>query len=205
MRIRILLCLTAIAAMPLVAQNINTNVTLSSTGTPSVYGSPLTLTATVTPAAAPGVVTFYDGVDIIGTAPVSGGKATFTTSLLASGTRSLTARYVAGVSSGYNPSLSLPWTQVVNAQPERNLLVQSPTTFAGSGPYFEALGDFNGDGKADLAVLVDQDANNVAVLLGNGTGGFSACEPQPLRDRHAAGSGGSGGFQRRWQLGSGGR
>ena len=166
--------------MPLVAQtNINTSVTVSSPGTPSIYGSPLTLTATVTPSAATGVVTFYDGVSILGTAPIASGAATFTTALLASGTRSITARYVAGANSGYNPSLSSPWTQAVNAQPERDLVAQSPGTFAGSGPYFEAVGDFDGDGKADLAI-VDQNSNNVTVLLGNGAGGFAPSSNSPF-------------------------
>ncbi len=37
-----------------------------------------------------------------------------------------------------------------------------------------AVGDFNGDGKADLAVANDTDGNNVSVLLGNGNGTFQA-------------------------------
>src|SRR2546423_10806027 len=36
-----------------------------------------------------------------------------------------------------------------------------------------ATGDFNGDGKADLA-WADQSASNVGVLLGNGDGSFQA-------------------------------
>jgi uncharacterized protein (TIGR03437 family) len=36
-----------------------------------------------------------------------------------------------------------------------------------------AIGDFNGDGKGDLAVA-NSTSSNVSVLLGNGTGGFSA-------------------------------
>src|SRR5215471_2243572 len=44
---------------------------------------------------------------------------------------------------------------------------------AGSGPNSVALGDFNADGKPDLAVA-NVNSNNVSVLLGDGTGGFSA-------------------------------
>ena len=44
---------------------------------------------------------------------------------------------------------------------------------AGSSPYSVAVGDFNGDGKADLAVANDG-SNNVSVLLGNGNGTFQA-------------------------------
>ena len=35
------------------------------------------------------------------------------------------------------------------------------------------MGDFNGDGKQDLAVANDS-SDNVSILLGNGTGNFSA-------------------------------
>jgi hypothetical protein len=36
-----------------------------------------------------------------------------------------------------------------------------------------AVGDFNGDGNADLAIA-NQGSHSVSILLGNGTGGFSA-------------------------------
>jgi Ca2+-binding RTX toxin-like protein len=45
-----------------------------------------------------------------------------------------------------------------------NITVQSP--------FAVAVGDFNGDNKLDLATA-NQNANNIAVLMGNGTGGFS--------------------------------
>ena len=41
----------------------------------------------------------------------------------------------------------------------------------GSGPESIALGDFNGDGKQDLAVA-NTNAHNVAILLGDGSGAF---------------------------------
>jgi hypothetical protein len=44
---------------------------------------------------------------------------------------------------------------------------------AGSGPISMAIGDFNGDGKPDLAVA-NRDSNDVSVLLGNGDGTFQA-------------------------------
>ena len=43
----------------------------------------------------------------------------------------------------------------------------------GYGPSSVAVGDFNGDGKQDLAVA-NFDSNNVSILLGNGVGSFSA-------------------------------
>ena len=40
-------------------------------------------------------------------------------------------------------------------------------------PVSVAVGDFNGDGKQDLAVANDS-SDNVSILLGDGTGNFSA-------------------------------
>ena len=47
----------------------------------------------------------------------------------------------------------------------------APTYATGSKPVAEAVGDFNGDGNADLAV-VNQGDNTVSILLGNGDGTF---------------------------------
>jgi streptogramin lyase len=44
---------------------------------------------------------------------------------------------------------------------------------SGSAPTSVAVGDFNGDGKLDLAVA-NELSNNVSILLGNGNGTFQA-------------------------------
>jgi len=49
---------------------------------------------------------------------------------------------------------------------------------SGGGPYFVTTGDFNGDGKLDVAVAVSGD-NAVAVLLGNGDGTFQSSVEYP--------------------------
>src|SRR6516165_7739772 len=49
----------------------------------------------------------------------------------------------------------------------------SPTFPVGTTPHGEAVADFNGDGKADLAV-VNEGSNTVSILLGNGDGSFRA-------------------------------
>jgi hypothetical protein len=50
---------------------------------------------------------------------------------------------------------------------------------AGGEPFSVASADFNGDGKSDLAVA-NNTSNNVTVLLGNGSGGFSAAPGSPV-------------------------
>ncbi len=48
---------------------------------------------------------------------------------------------------------------------------QSPASYSESAADTVAIGDFNEDGKLDLAVA-NLDDNNVSVLLGNGDGTF---------------------------------
>ncbi len=50
---------------------------------------------------------------------------------------------------------------------------------AGSNPIAVIVKDFNKDGKLDLAI-VNQNSNNVTILLGNGAGGFSQAPGSPI-------------------------
>jgi uncharacterized repeat protein (TIGR01451 family) len=70
----------------------SSSTTLASSQNPSEFGKPVTFTATVT-AGATGTVTFFDGATALGTVPLAGGTATFTTSSLTIGTHSITATY----------------------------------------------------------------------------------------------------------------
>jgi hypothetical protein len=70
----------------------SSTTTLTSSQNPSEFGKPVTFTATVT-AGATGTVTFFDGATPLGTVPLAGGTATFTTSSLAIGNHSITATY----------------------------------------------------------------------------------------------------------------
>ncbi len=49
----------------------------------------------------------------------------------------------------------------------------------GTAPYGVVVGDFNGDGHADLAVA-NTDDNTVTILLGNGSGGFAQASGSPV-------------------------
>jgi hypothetical protein len=62
------------------------------TGTGAAF-SPVVLTATVTPANAPGTVTFADGASVLGTTAAGQGTFTLTTSALAEGSHTITATF----------------------------------------------------------------------------------------------------------------
>ena len=84
-----------------------TTTTIATSATPSVFGQPVTLTATVTGGTPTGTVTFRDGPTTLGTGTVNGsGQASLTTAALAVGAHSITAAYGGGGGSG--PSTSRP-------------------------------------------------------------------------------------------------
>jgi hypothetical protein len=110
----------------------SSSVTLASSSNPSSYGSSVTFTATVTPSAATGTVTFKDGTTTLGTGTLSTGKATFSTSTLAVGSHSVTAAY--GGDTNYNSSTSSALTQTVNKANTSVTLVSSlnPSNYGSS-------------------------------------------------------------------------
>jgi hypothetical protein len=72
---------------------VATTTTVGSSANPSSYGANVTFTATVSPSAASGTVTFKDGATTLGTGTLSGGTATFATSDLSAGSHNITAEY----------------------------------------------------------------------------------------------------------------
>src|SRR5262249_37935320 len=50
----------------------------------------------------------------------------------------------------------------------------APPVAVGTGPISVAVGDFNGDGKPDLAVPNNNSSKTVSIRLGTGAGGFTA-------------------------------
>ena len=88
-------------------------VTVSSSNSPSLFGVPIKLTATIVPASATGSVTFKDGTTTLGSAAIAGGSAAITTSSLAVGTHPITA--VFGGGGGVNGSTSAVFSQVISA------------------------------------------------------------------------------------------
>jgi Bacterial Ig-like domain (group 3)/FG-GAP-like repeat/FG-GAP repeat len=86
---------------PTLVEQINrgfpSKTVLTTSGSPSFVGQPVTFTATVTSGHGPipdgEVVTFYDGKTAIGTGPTTSGVATFTTSSLTLKTHTIRATY----------------------------------------------------------------------------------------------------------------
>ena len=90
---------------------------VSSTPNPSNFGSPITLTATITPtgnSAATGTITFLDGANPVGTAPLIGttSQATFSTSALTVGAHTISVTYPGDPNNGASASPAI--TQSVN-------------------------------------------------------------------------------------------
>jgi cellulase/cellobiase CelA1 len=95
---------TSSAVSITVSSLTSTTTTLSSSTTAPKAGASFTLTATVSPSAATGTVTFYNGTTLLGTGTLSSGVATLSTSIATAGTYSLTAVYAG--SSTYATSTS---------------------------------------------------------------------------------------------------
>jgi hypothetical protein len=130
-RVSILVLISIIFTTAALAKT-NTTTTLASSANPSTYASSVTFTATVSPSAATGTVTFKDGSTTLGTGTLSSGKATYTTSSLAAGSHSVTASY--GGNTTYNGSTSSVLTQTVNKANSTTTLSSSanPSTYGSS-------------------------------------------------------------------------
>ena len=122
----------------------NTSTMVTTSGSPSVYGQAVTLTATVsvaspgsTAVASPtGNVTFHDNGQSIGTGTLSivngHDQATLTTAALGTSGHSITAAYTSGDGNFNASAVSTAVTQVVNKD--------STTTTAGASPGFANVG-----------------------------------------------------------------
>jgi hypothetical protein len=102
-------------------------ITLSSSRNPSIYGQAVTLTAMLTSSI--GVppdaetVTFMKGIGVLGTAALSGGSASFTTSTLRVGTNTIKAVY--GGDSNFLGSTSKNLSEVVSKATTTTTLISS--------------------------------------------------------------------------------
>jgi large repetitive protein len=153
------------------------SISLASSPNPSSLGQTVTLTAAISPAAS-GEVTFYDGINILGSATIANGQAIFSTALLPGGSRNLSAVYDA--SSIYGPGYSATEVQTVNPVSDNGVVPYSRYG-VDTGPQYAAAGDFNGDGIPDLvtANTGSTGTGTVSILRGNGDGTFQAAVDYP--------------------------
>jgi hypothetical protein len=148
---------------------ISAQVSLQCSPNPSVMSAPVNLQATV-PSGATGWVTFYDGVSILGSKQVGSNAASLTTSLLASGVHALHVHYSGDQSHAAANSATVSQTITALAT---NVLVPGPVVPAGYGKGI--VGDFNGDGIPDQAVLASiAGSSTITIFLGHGDGTYQA-------------------------------
>jgi hypothetical protein len=121
----------ATAAVTVTGGVVDTKTVVTSSANPSVFGQPVTLTATVAPVAGSavpaGTVSLFDGSTAIGSGALIGSSpATFrvTTSSLAVGNHPITAHYSGA--SGFSPSDSAVLNQVVDKDASITSLTASP-------------------------------------------------------------------------------
>jgi hypothetical protein len=138
------------------------------------FGQTVTMAAQVVPAAAPGTVSFVDRGVLVGVGTLnSSGFASVSTITLTPGEHAFQAIY--GGSAGYQASRSAASNYTVTAVPGTGFRTQMNYAV---GVDWEmesvAVGDFNGDGKADLAMLHWNSSGSVSVMLGTGQGSFQA-------------------------------
>jgi hypothetical protein len=161
------------AAQPAMSAGTSpSTVTLASSANPAIFGEALKLTATVAPSGATGEVAFYDGANLLDSVPLAAGQATITTITLPHGNHVLHARYEGDAT--YASATSANLSQTVMARPGNGFM--APITMEGEADYV-AIGDFDGDGNADLAIL---GPTSVSVALGNGDGTFKAPVSYPF-------------------------
>ncbi len=149
-------------------------VTLGPVTSPVVYGTQVTLTATAAPVGATGKVTFYDGVSVLGTAPLAGGTATLATRFIPAGAHALRARYQGDAS--FDPSVSGTASLQVNPVLGQGFAGRDwsiPNHYAG---YSAVTGDFNEDGLTDVLVA-NYYTGDFTPQFGDGAGGFTPGSP----------------------------
>ncbi len=115
------------AALAQVVNKTATTVTVASSSNPAPSGSSVTFTATV-PAGATGTMQFLDGTTVLGTGTVSGGAASFSTTMLSVGTHSITAVYSGDAT--YNGATSSVLSQLVQTPGPPPTFTVSSTTGA---------------------------------------------------------------------------
>jgi hypothetical protein len=108
-----------------VVNKADTTTALAASATSVYAGAKVTLTATVSPSAATGNVTFKDGSATLGTSATSGGVATYSVSTLAKGDHTITADYTGDDAYNASTSASVKVTVSDTPAPDESALTDS--------------------------------------------------------------------------------
>jgi hypothetical protein len=123
------------SAVTVTVAKLAASLSIGSSLNPSISGQAVTFTAAVTPAAATGSVQFLDGATVLGTVPVSGGSAAFSTAALAPGNHSITASYSGD---GTYSAAVAGLAQLVKAISTVVVISNSPSVISGQTVQFTA-------------------------------------------------------------------
>jgi hypothetical protein len=148
-------------------------VVLQATPSSVIIGYSATLTATITPSAATGTISFYDGSVLIGSAPVVVGIATLSNVFMSAGSQSLTAVYSGDTT--YISTTSSPVTLTVGnpgPTPTVTTLILS-TTSAYAGDTVTLTVSVAPSMATGQVSFVDNNNVLASVLLASGTASYS--------------------------------
>ena len=151
---------------------LNPTITsLAASPSTAAFATPITLTATVTPAAT-GLVAFFDGSSLLGRALLSNGTAILTTTSLASGTHTLHAIYAGDPLNAGSTSGTIAVT--ITAQPTATIFsfAQNPITAAASLVCNIRVAALTSNPSGTITL---RSSSNILAtgFVGNPSGGFS--------------------------------
>jgi hypothetical protein len=180
-------------ALSQVVNQATTTTTLTSSLNPSIFGQPVTFTATVAPefiGTPGGTVTFKNGAATLGTVALSVGVAKYTTKL-AVGTASIIAVYNGGIS--FITSSSEALSQVVSQATTTTTLTSSlnPSIFGQSVAFTATVApEFSGT-PGGTVTFTDETGTLAKVTLGGGVAKYTAKLPVGTASITAVYNGGS--------------
>jgi hypothetical protein len=162
------------------------SVTVSSSTNPAPSGSPVTLTAAVSPSAATGTITFYDSSTSLGTGTLSGGVSSLTISSLAVGSHSITAVY--GGDANYVSSTSPVLTQSIKTLSSISLSPTNVSVPVGASQQFTATGTFSDATIGNITASATWTSSVTTVATVSATGVATLLDEGPTTIQAAVGS-----------------
>jgi hypothetical protein len=164
-----------------IATTTTPTLSVSTSGTPSIYGGIVVFTATISTGPS-GSITFYDGGVSIGSGAISGSTAIYTTSTLGVGTHAITASYAGAP--GYNPVTSGAITQIVNQASQTITFGTLSGVTYGTGPI--ALGATASSGLPVSYTVTGPATVSGATLTVTGSGTVTVTASQAGNSNYAA-------------------